>query len=107
MSLDSKLKLPTDTAAAISSQSLLGGKYLSLQLGADDETIAQDGRIQYTQAPQNLEELLGKFIFSMQGTKKEENAGTASPAAASAETTEAPTSLPTPSSDAQAPADHP
>lgn len=67
MNVDSALKLPTDTAALISSESLLGGRYLSLEPGADEEFISDGGRIFYTQAPQNLEQLLGQFIFSMQG----------------------------------------
>lgn len=81
--LDSELKLPTDTAALISSESLLGGRYLSLEPGADEEVIPSGGRIQYTQAPQNLEQLLGQFIFSMQGDKKDEKSSdNAEPAAA-------------------------
>ena len=63
--------LPTDTAALISSESLLGGLYMSLEPGADEEFIEPGGTIQYTQAPQNLEQLLGQFIFSMQNDKEE------------------------------------
>lgn len=63
--------LPTDTAALISSESLLGGQYLALEPGAEEEMIKPGGNIQYTQAPQNLEQLLGQFIFSMQGDKEE------------------------------------
>ncbi|MFK7839861.1 MAG: outer membrane lipid asymmetry maintenance protein MlaD [Bdellovibrionales bacterium] len=66
MVVDDNLKLPTDTAALISSESLLGGKFLALEPGADEEILPPGGRIQYTQAPQNLEQLLGQFIFSMQ-----------------------------------------
>ncbi|MBU0858683.1 MAG: outer membrane lipid asymmetry maintenance protein MlaD [Alphaproteobacteria bacterium] len=66
------IQLPDDTAALISSESLLGGRYLALEPGASDEYLAPGGRIQYTQAPQNLEQLLGQFIFSMQGDKKDE-----------------------------------
>ena len=62
-----EVKLPLDTAALISSESLLGGKYLALEPGADESYIEPGGRIEYTQAPQNLEQLLGQFIFSMQG----------------------------------------
>ncbi len=65
-------ELPLDTAALISSESLLGGQYLALEPGADEEMIAPGGAIEYTQAPQNLEQLLGQFIFSMQDDKKEE-----------------------------------
>ncbi len=67
MSIDPAVKLPEDTAALISSESLLGGRYLALEPGAAEEMIADGGRIPYTQAPQNLEQLLGQFIFSMQG----------------------------------------
>lgn len=72
ISIDPQVKLPEDTAAFISSESLLGGKYMALEPGGAEEMIAPGGRIQYTQAPQNLEQLLGKFIFSMQKDKKEE-----------------------------------
>jgi len=66
MNIRNGYKLPTDTAALISSESLLGGQYLALEPGADEEMIEPNGNIQYTQAPQNLEQLLGQFIFSMQ-----------------------------------------
>jgi len=61
------VKLPVDTAALISSESLLGGRFLALEPGAEDDLIEPGGLIEYTQAPQNLEQLLGQFIFSMQG----------------------------------------
>lgn len=64
--------LPTDTAALISSESLLGGLYLALEPGAEEDMIENGGAIQYTQAPQNLEQLLGQFIFSMQNDKDKE-----------------------------------
>ena len=72
MSIRNGYALPTDTAALISSESLLGGQYLALEPGADDEIIEPGGYVQYTQAPQNLEQLLGQFIFSMQNHKEEE-----------------------------------
>jgi len=70
LTVNEDLELPTDTAALISSESLLGGKYLALEPGADEEIIPNGGRVQYTQAPQNLEQLLGQFIFSMQQDDK-------------------------------------
>ena len=71
MDLNPSIKLPTDTAALISSESLLGGRYLALEPGADEDVIPAGGRIEYTQAPQNLEQLLGQFIFSMQQDDKD------------------------------------
>ncbi len=68
MSVDPAIQLPDDTAAFISSESLLGGKFLQLEPGASEDYLEEGGVILYTQAPQNLEQLLGKFIFSMQGS---------------------------------------
>lgn len=75
VTIEDKIKLPDDTSALISSESLLGGKYMELQPGGSDELMKAGGHIEYTQAPQNLEQLLGKFIFSMD--KKGGEAGAA------------------------------
>ena len=73
LSIDPQYKLPIDTAAVISSESLLGGRFLSLEPGADEEYLEDGDKIDYTQAPQNLEQLLGQFIFNMQGADKEDD----------------------------------
>jgi phospholipid/cholesterol/gamma-HCH transport system substrate-binding protein len=79
LSIQDDVKIPTDTAALISSESLLGGMYLGLEPGGNEEVLPAGGRIEYTQAPQNLEQLLGQFIFNMQD-KKEGSAAAASSA---------------------------
>ena len=82
MDVDPSVRLPDDTAALISSESLLGGKYLALEPGASEDILPPGGRIQYTQSPQNLEQLLGQFIFSMQKKDDGEKGASAAPAAA-------------------------
>lgn len=58
------IQLPKDTSASITAEGLLGGDYLSLSPGGD-ETLLQPGQtITITQSSVNLEDLLGKFIFS-------------------------------------------
>ena len=70
LSVRDDIKVPKDSAAIITSESLLGGKYLSLQPGGD-ETMLQPGQtITITQGSISLEDLLGKFIFSMTNTQK-------------------------------------
>ncbi len=64
LSLQNGIKLPTDTVAQVSSEGLLGGNFLALVPGSDDKDIAPGGEIKYTQAPVNLMQLLGKFIFN-------------------------------------------
>jgi phospholipid/cholesterol/gamma-HCH transport system substrate-binding protein len=96
MSVDPSVRLPDDTAALISSESLLGGKYLALEPGASEDILPPGGRIQYTQAPQNLEQLLGQFIFSMQKDDKAapETAAASTPAPAPTFAPAAPMQLP-------------
>jgi phospholipid/cholesterol/gamma-HCH transport system substrate-binding protein len=65
MTVRDDIHLPKDSGAAITSESLLGGKYISLSPGGD-ETILKPGQsITVTQSSVSLEELLGKFIFSV------------------------------------------
>ena len=71
LDVDKSVKLPEDTAAFISSESLLGGLYMQLEPGAAEDMIEVGGLIEYTQAPQNLEQLLGQFIFSLQDSDEE------------------------------------
>ncbi|MBS0643919.1 MAG: outer membrane lipid asymmetry maintenance protein MlaD [Proteobacteria bacterium] len=71
------IKLPKDTAAVITSESLLGGKYISLAPGGDTTDLKPGQTINITQSSVSLEELLGKFIFSASqvSTKKEGEGG--------------------------------
>ena len=61
----SDVKLPVDSSAEVGSDGLLGGKVLSIVPGGDDKMLADGGRIQITQSAVSLEQLLGKFIFSV------------------------------------------
>jgi phospholipid/cholesterol/gamma-HCH transport system substrate-binding protein len=65
MSINDELQLPKDSAASIVSESLLGGKYISLSPGGDDADLKPGQAITITQSSVSLEELLGKFIFSV------------------------------------------
>jgi phospholipid/cholesterol/gamma-HCH transport system substrate-binding protein len=84
LSIEDDVKLPADTAARVSSESLMGGAYLALDPGGDEENIRPGGRVKYAQDAQNLETLLGKFIFSMQGKDSGKDAKASAPAAAPA-----------------------
>lgn len=64
-------KLPKDSSAAIVSSGLLGDKYVQLVPGGDDVMLAAGGKIEFTQSAVNLEELIGKFVFSGGGVDKE------------------------------------
>jgi phospholipid/cholesterol/gamma-HCH transport system substrate-binding protein len=64
-SVTAGLALPTDTAAEVTSDGLLGGKYLSLAPGGATTMLKPGQTITITQGSVSLEQLLGKFIFSV------------------------------------------
>ncbi len=66
MEIDEAVQLPDDSSAEIISESLLGGRYLSLTPGASDKFLGEGGEVRFTQSPVSLEQLIGKFIFSNQ-----------------------------------------
>ena len=70
--------LPKDSSASIVGDGLLGGKYVSIVPGADDAMLAKGDLIEFTQSAVNLEEMIGKFVFSGGGVdKKNEGADAA------------------------------
>ena len=71
MNIIPSIKLPTDTAAEIVSDGLLGSRYMALVPGAADTMIEPDGEIQFTEPPLNIETLVGRFIFGQAGKETE------------------------------------
>ena len=71
LSIDSKIKLPLDTSAEIIGDGLLGGKYIALLPGADEEFLAAGDYIEYTQSSVSIERLIGKFVFGSSDKEKE------------------------------------
>jgi phospholipid/cholesterol/gamma-HCH transport system substrate-binding protein len=65
MALRDDVKLPKDSSAEIDSESLLGGKYINLSPGGDETDLKPGQTITITQSAVSLEQLLGKFIFSV------------------------------------------
>lgn len=61
------MHLPTDTSAEITTDGLLGGKYIALVPGGEDKTIPPGGRVTITQSSISLEQLVGKYIFGSTG----------------------------------------
>jgi phospholipid/cholesterol/gamma-HCH transport system substrate-binding protein len=75
LSVNDDIHLPKDTSAEITSESLLGGKFLNLEPGGDNKELPPGGTITITQSSVSLEQLLGKFIFSAASlTERSKNA---------------------------------
>ena len=65
LTVQDSIKLPKDSSAEVTSDGLLGGKFLSLTPGGDTKMLPPGGVITITQSSVSLEQLLGKFIFSV------------------------------------------
>ena len=64
MEIDSDVdNINSDSTAAIFTDGLLGGKYIGLILGAEEEYLSNDDEILDTQSAIVLEELIGKFLL--------------------------------------------
>ena len=63
LQIDESIQLPSDSSARILPDGLLGGNFISLEPGAEEDLIPAGGRIEFTQSAINVVELLGRFIF--------------------------------------------
>lgn len=63
LSIQPQIKLPEDTEAIVSSDGLLGGKYVRLEPGKSKTMLSEGKSIEKTKDVVSLEELLGKVIF--------------------------------------------
>jgi len=68
MTVEPKVKLPVDSVASVSTEGLLGGKYLGLIPGSSDDMLKPGARINRTEASVSLENMLGQVIYSLQGS---------------------------------------
>jgi phospholipid/cholesterol/gamma-HCH transport system substrate-binding protein len=66
--IDDNIKVPSDSSASITSDGLLGGNYVAVSPGGSNTMLAPGQSFAVTQSAINIEDLLGKFIFSMGGS---------------------------------------
>jgi phospholipid/cholesterol/gamma-HCH transport system substrate-binding protein len=67
MDLDSRLKISTDTTASIVTAGILGDRYVSLQLGGEEQILKPGESLTFTESAVILESLIGKFIYGRNG----------------------------------------
>jgi phospholipid/cholesterol/gamma-HCH transport system substrate-binding protein len=84
LAMDNNIKIPVDSSASITSQGLLGGNYVAISPGGSNTMMRPGQSFAVTQSAINIEDLLGKFIFSLGGSSSsgKSGAGPAAPAAA-------------------------
>ncbi len=63
LDIDQGIKLEEDIIAGIKTMGILGDKYVSISPGAGMEYLQPGDFIMQTQAPLDIEQLVGKFVF--------------------------------------------
>jgi len=66
--IDDSIKIPQDSSASITSDGLLSGNYVAVSPGGSGTMLESGQSFSVTQSAINIEDLLGKFIFSMGGS---------------------------------------
>ncbi len=64
MLLDSSVKLPVDTTAAVAGLGLFSAKYVTIEPGIDDDRLKAGDEISVTSSSVSIENLIGKMLFS-------------------------------------------
>lgn len=70
--LDPNVKLQEDVIASVRARGLIGDKFVLITPGASDNIIAPGGRIRETESPQDITDLIGKFVGGDLTSKKDE-----------------------------------
>ena len=73
LNIDRSVELPDDSSAEITTEGLLGGKYMAIVPGGSEDVIAPGGRIQFTQSSLSLEGLIGRLGFGLGESESEES----------------------------------
>jgi phospholipid/cholesterol/gamma-HCH transport system substrate-binding protein len=74
MDLDRSLKLPVDSSASIVTAGLLGDRFISLQIGGEDQFLKPGEEIAFTESAVLIERLIGKLVYG-QGEADKETGG--------------------------------
>lgn len=64
MNIKNNIEIPIDSRAAIVSTGLIGGKFVSITPGIEDQNLSNNDSLKFTQSSLNLESLIGKFMYS-------------------------------------------
>jgi phospholipid/cholesterol/gamma-HCH transport system substrate-binding protein len=87
LTVSPEIKLPVDSVASITTEGLLGGKYVGLIPGSSDDMMKAGALITHTEASVSLESLIGQFMYSPGSSKTSDAGGAASPSGGAAPAT--------------------
>ncbi|HUM08240.1 MAG TPA: outer membrane lipid asymmetry maintenance protein MlaD [Acidocella sp.] len=79
LDINDGIKVPDDSSASVTSDGLLGNVYVAVSPGGSNTMLAPGASFQMTQSAINVQDLLGKYIFSAGGTQGKSSSGALQP----------------------------
>lgn len=64
MSVANFIKLPDDTTAKVTSEGLLGSKFIALEIGGSEQILKDGDSLTHTQSALDIWSLINEFMFS-------------------------------------------
>lgn len=64
LKLPKDLLIPVDSIFKISTSGLIGGKFINIKVGADEEYFKDGDVAEFTESSMDLEDLISRFIFN-------------------------------------------
>jgi phospholipid/cholesterol/gamma-HCH transport system substrate-binding protein len=64
LKINKSIQIPVDSNLKIATSGIVGGKYLKLEMGGEDDIFQNGGYFQFTESTMNLEEMVTKFILN-------------------------------------------
>jgi phospholipid/cholesterol/gamma-HCH transport system substrate-binding protein len=94
--IDPAIKLPDDSTAKITSEGLLGGKFIALEPGGSETLLSDGGTITYTQGALDLWALVSDYMFSGKNKGSDSGGGSSDQGGAQSQQESAPAPAPAP-----------
>ncbi|MGI9462848.1 MAG: MlaD family protein, partial [Aestuariivirgaceae bacterium] len=69
MSIDRIVSLPDDSTAKVTSEGLLGAKFIALEPGGSDDKLKDGDQMSYTQSAIDLWGLVNEYLFNSEKKK--------------------------------------
>jgi phospholipid/cholesterol/gamma-HCH transport system substrate-binding protein len=67
MRIDPEVRISVDSIASVRTKGIIGEKFIKITPGGSDEWIASGGEIVNTESSVDIEELISKYIFEIEG----------------------------------------
>jgi phospholipid/cholesterol/gamma-HCH transport system substrate-binding protein len=62
LEVDAGLAISSDSSAAIRTSGLLGDQFIAVELGAEDDALAEGEEFTFTESALSIDKLIGKFV---------------------------------------------